>query len=271
MARIVKAAHRPLGVILHRGVSPFTGEAYVVIAPLGASSNSKTGDMVQVYILADTITKPTDTLKTGADETVCGDCPLRGILGRARTCYVNLGQGPRMVHDAYQRGRYVPYDPAAHDRFFRGRRIRWGAYGEPVLIPLPIVAHLSAIADGWTGYSHQWRRPEYQSYRSYFMASVHSVETGRTANAMGWRYFRAANDGAPAEGEVSCPASAEQGYRLDCTSCNACRGAGARPVGARLGVNICIGTHGGFGTMHAAARSSVLGGAGGATLLPILS
>lgn len=270
MPRIVKAAHRPLGVILHKGFSPFTGEAYVVIATLSRSSNSKTGDMVQVYILADTLAKPTETLKTGDDETVCGDCPLRGLMGKARTCYVNLGQGPRAVHDAYHRGRYVAYDAAAHDRFFRGRRIRWGAYGEPVLVPIALVAHLSGIADGWTGYTHQHRRPEFQGFRAYFMASVHTVAEGQDANSRGWRYFRACNDGARAEGEIVCPASDAGGWRADCTTCKACRGAGDREVGSRLPVSVVIATHGGFGTMHAARTNAVLSGAAVLPVLPVI-
>lgn len=260
MPRIVKAAHRPLGVILHRGVSPFTGEPFVVIATLSRSSNSKTGDMVQVYILADTLAKPTETLKTGADATVCGDCPLRGLMGKARTCYVNLGQGPRAVHDAYHRGRYAEYDAESHDRYVRGRVIRWGAYGEPVLVPLGIVAHWCGIAEGWTGYTHQHRRPEFQAFRAYFMASVHSVAEGADANARGWRYFRAANNATPGPGEFICPASDAGGWRMDCTTCKACKGAGDRPVGARLPASVVIPTHGGFGTMYAARSNPVLGG-----------
>jgi hypothetical protein len=265
MPRISKPAGRPLGVVLHRGVSPFTGENFVVVAVFGRSSNSKTGDMLQVYILADTSAKPTETVKTGADATVCGDCPLRGIMGKARTCYVNLGQGPRTVHDALNRGRYPEYSANEHDRFFRGRKIRWGAYGEPVLIPLALVAHLSAIADGHTGYTHQHRRPEFQGFRAYFMASVHTPAEGADAVARGWRYFRASNDGAPAPGEIICPASDAGGWRKDCTTCNACKGAGDRAIGSRLPHSVVIGTHGGFGVMAAARTSAALNG------LPILS
>jgi hypothetical protein len=264
MPRIVKPAHRPLGVILYRGNSPFTGQPFVVIATLGESSNSKTGNMIQIYILLDSAEKPTDSLKSGSDETVCGDCPLRGILGKMRTCYVNLGQGPRTIHDAYLRGRYVPYNPAEHDKYFRGRRVRFGAYGEPVLIPLPTVAHIASVSDGWTGYTHQYRRPEFQGYRAFFMASVHTPEEGRAANLLGWRYFRASNDGAPAEGEIVCPASDAGGWVRDCTTCKACKGAGARPLGATLPRSVVIATHGGFGTMHAARKSATLGA------LPIL-
>lgn len=265
MARIAKAPNRPLGVIIHRGVSPFPDQTgkhhpYVVVALLGRSSNKKTGRMIQTYIIVDSARKPTEAIRFGDDVAVCGDCPLRGILGRLRGCYVNLGQGPRAVHDALSRGRYVPYSAELHDRFFVGRRIRWGAYGEPVLIPVSIVAHLSTVSDGWTGYTHQWKRPEFASYRPYYMASVHSVDEGRAANAAGWRYFRATNGGAPAPGEVVCPASAEAGYRRSCQTCNACGGAGDRPIGAPLGRSIVIATHGGFGTMASAAHIPALRG-----------
>lgn len=263
MARIVKPANRPLGVILHRGVSPFPDQhgahhPYVVVALLSRSSNKKTGKMVQTYIIVDSAQKPTEALKSGADAAVCFDCPLRGILGKMRACYVNLGQGPRAVHDALRRGRYVPYSADAHDRFFVGRRIRWGAYGEPVLIPLPIVSHLSGVSDGWTGYTHQWRRPEFAGFRAFYMASVHSPADGAEANSRGWRYFRATNGGEPAPGEVVCPASAEAGYRRSCQTCNACGGAGDRPIGAPLGRSIVIATHGGFGTMHSALHVPAL-------------
>lgn len=243
---------RPLGVILHRGVSPWTGAPFVVIAILGRKSkNEKTGAMIQTYIiLADD--KPTDALKTGADRGICGGCGLSG----GRGCYVNVGQGPRAVWEAFRNGRYDDYDAADHDKYFAARMIRWGTYGDPVLIPVEIIAHLSALSDGWTGYTHQWRDPQFQAYRRFLMASVHGRQYIH-ATKTGWRWFHTSLSADPIPGAFVCPASAERGYRLTCEECGACDGAD-RPIGAIQRASVQILTHGGFGAMHAAKNNPSL-------------
>ena len=266
-----KKAGRPLGIILHRGQSTLADGRLVVIAILGDSANGKTGEMIQVYILADEGEKPTDAIRSGADSIVCGDCPLRGRLakfgreipaelvgegGKLRACYVNAGQGPRIVFETYQRGGYVEYVAADHDQYFRGRMIRWGAYGEPVLIPLSIVSHLSGIADGWTGYTHQWHRAELQGYRPFFMASVHG-EQHNAARLLGWRFFHSSNSAEPIPGTIVCPASAEAGKRLTCAECGVCNGNG-RDQFAAAAVSVRLLVHGGFGVMAAARKLEIL-------------
>lgn len=267
-----KNASRPLGIILHRGESTLSRGRFVVIAVLGDSANEKTGAMIQVYILADEGSKPTETIRDGSDAIVCGDCPMRGILakyrredvpadlegegGKLRACYVNAGQGPRIVFETYRRGGYVEYSAADHDQFFADRMIRWGSYGEPVLIPLSIVSHLSAIAAGWTGYTHQWQRPEFQGYRPFFMASVHG-EQHAAALAMGWRFFHSSNSAEPIPGTIVCPASAEAGKRLTCSECGICNG-NDRDQFAAPAVSVRLLVHGGFGVMAAARHLPVL-------------
>jgi hypothetical protein len=243
---------RPLGVILHRGNSPWTGAPYVVIAILGRpSKNEKTGAMIQTYIiLADD--KPTESLKTGADKGICGNCPLSSGAG----CYVNVGQGPRAVWEAFRAGRYVDYSPLAHDQYFDGKMIRFGTYGDPVLIPIEIVAHLSALSSGWTGYTHQWRNPAYAPYRQFLMASVHGKQHIHATKA-GWRWFHTSLSAAPIPGAIVCPASAEKGYRLTCETCGICNG-NSRPIGAAPRVSVQILTHGGFGAMHQARQNPEL-------------
>ena len=262
----------PRGVVLFRGQSPFNNAPIVVIAII-RSSNRKTGDMVQVYILLDDGRSPVDAVHSGADRAICGDCPLRGLAGfSGRRCYVNVGQGPQAIHKQDRPrtpdeegwtpdttpGAYPDYDPAEHDRYFRGRMIRWGAYGEPVLVPIDMVARLSELARGWTGYTHQWRRPEYSEYRQFFMASVHTPAEGAEANAAGWRYFRASHEATPEANEARCPASEEAGGVATCETCHLCRGRGCAPEGARLPRNIVIATHGGTAVMSASRRLAVL-------------
>lgn len=265
-ARAVRAV-RPLGVILHRGVSPFDGSPYVVIAPLGKpSKNGKTGRMIQTYIIRADM-HPVQAVRTGGDESICNNCPMRGVLAarrkrkrRLRTCYVNVGQGPAMVYGAFLRGRYVDYVPALHDQYFAGRKVRWGTYGEPVLIPLELMQHINSLAAGWTGYTHQWASPVYADYRRVLMASVHGL-TGpwsrEHAKSLGWRTFRTMREGEPHAGERLCPASAEAGKRLTCEQCNLCDGEGRRKIGLAL-VDIYIPAHGGKAIMSAVRNLPIL-------------
>jgi len=261
---------RPLGVILHRGQSEFDGSPYVVIMPLGKSGNIKTGKMLQTYIIRSHV-HPVQAVRSGGDSAICGDCPMRGLVSfpartpkkkrqRHRACYVNVGQGPAMVYGAFRRGRYVEYSAIDHDQFIRGRKIRFGTYGEPVLIPLELVAHLASLSGGWTGYTHQWSNLRYAGYQRFLMASVHGL-TGpwsrEHAKSLGWRTFRTMRGGVPDKSEILCPASAEAGKRLTCEQCRLCDGAGTRKAGLSL-VDVYIPGHGGKAIMSAVRHLPIL-------------
>jgi len=264
-----KRTARPLGVILHRGYTPTGNQPYVVIMPLGKSSNGKTGKMLQTYIIRSDI-HPVEAVQKNADDGICFNCPMRGLVADAfkrphqkpqlRTCYVNVGQGPAQVYKAYQNNRYVTYEPVMHDQFIHGRKVRFGTYGEPVLIPIRLVEHLASLSDGWTGYTHQWSNLGFSPYRRYFMASVHSLAgpwSRAHAKSLGWRTFRTDNDGTPADGEVTCPASAEAGKRLSCEQCKMCDGEGVRSKGLQF-VDIHINAHGGPAIMSNVRKLPVL-------------
>ena len=197
------------------------------------SANRKTGDMVQTWILRSEVS-PLEAIHNGKDASVCGNCPLRGIVqrkdgrtvNRRRACYVSIHQAPLAVYQAYRRSRYEPFDSSRHLALFQGRMLRIGSYGDPVAAPLSVWTPLLRVASGWTGYTHQWHDARFWRFRAVLMASVESLPEARQAQARGWRTFRNAPIGElPARGEFPCPASAEQGHRLTCDLCGACNGA----------------------------------------------
>lgn len=233
----------PIGAVIYRGPSLIDGAPIVVIVTKMQSAgtpNSKTGDMVQTYILRDDV-EPTDAVKTGADVSICGDCVHRGqwdeTRGRmvARTCYVNLGRGPLQVFRAYRRGSYPLLDPSDAAKLIRGRMVRLGTYGDPAAVPAKVWRSLVKHADGWTGYTHQWRRRIAQGLKRLCMASADSAGEAALAHSKGWRTFRVADSKAPNVGrETVCPASDEMGKRLQCIDCKACDGANGRRGSIRI-------------------------------------
>ena len=215
------------GAVLYRGVSPFVPDTidnrYVVILTF-QSDNRKTGDMAQIWIIAETWS-PLEARKLGLDAIICGDCPVKKL------CYVNLAQRPRTLYDAYSRGDYPDHVPELYEPVIAEKGVRFGAYGDPVLIPLPIVARFALLSAGhYTGYTHQWRRPEYQVYRPYFMASVETLADIALAESMGWRWYMVTPDEIP-PGAVLCPHQVEnRKYQITCNTCWACNGARDRAV-----------------------------------------
>lgn len=222
------------GVVIYRGPSLLDARPVVVVVTglAGASANTKTGGMVQTWILRDGI-HPVDAVRTGADASVCGQCPLRPALAakNAARCYVNHGFGPASIHRALARGAYPTVTPAEAGEMIRatGRPVRLGAYGDPGAVPAGIWDALTA-GNAYTGYTHQWRRSP--ALRGLCMASVGSAAEAAEAESLGWRTFRVrAASEALRPGEIVCPASAEGGHRVQCADCRLC--AGASRVGAR--------------------------------------
>ncbi len=215
------------GIILFEGRSALDPATPIVVIATGlrkSTANLKTGDMIQVWILLRDI-HPALGLD-GEDQAICGSCPHRKNpeTGK-RTCYVNI-MGPSSVWRSYQKGNYPHYNPVEHDSLFVNRKIRWGAYGDPVNIPLNIVDHLSGISQGHTGYTHQWYLPKFQEYREFFQASVDNTEEYLYASdRLGWGTFRVAAVGVMVNtNEVAC----QGGIKTDCSRCGLCAGTSNR-------------------------------------------
>ena len=217
---------KPTGYIIYKGPSLLDGKPIVAIALTG-SSNRKTGDMVQTYILADNGERPTTNQRTGADASICGDCKHRPINGGA--CYVVTAQGPTMVFKSYQAGKY-PTDNGEASKASAGRMVRLGTYGDPSAVPSSVWLKLLARAKGNTGYTHQWHNPtlpkaEQDFLKSHCMASADTPEEMTLARAKQWRTFRVRLAGeALGAKESICPASDEGGKKLQCATCGLCNG-----------------------------------------------
>lgn len=255
---MLNVASEANGYVLYEGPSLLDGAPIVVIATgfKAGSTNRKTGEMVQTYILRQDV-EPTEAIRSGADSSICGDCPHRGKVTTdstgqprnvGRTCYVNVGQGPLAVFRAYKAGKYPVQSPMAI-----GRMVRLGTYGDPAAVPVEIWQSLLHGAVGHTGYTHQWRDPRFSDLRSLCMASADTAEEADLAHSMGWRTFRVSLDPAKdpiRKGEVLCPASAEAGKKLTCAECRACDGANGRRG------SIYIPAHGGFAVMANVRRKA---------------
>lgn len=204
---------KPNGYLLH-------SDGVRIIIATGfarASTNDKTGEMIQIWTLPLKL-NPINSVQTGLDSAQCGDCPLRGSKTENRLCYVRIDSAPTGIWKAFHRGAY-PKLPSVE--VFAGRKVRFGAYGEPVFLPFPLFESIAKASAGWTGYTHQWRRPIFQAYQRYLMASVETEEDTSLAWSKGWRTYRIRSRHAePIEGEIDCPSS----RGVKCANCRLCRG-----------------------------------------------
>lgn len=214
---------RPLGFILQESRSPIDGSPIVVILTLN-SSNRKTGPMAQVWVLRSDI-NPVEALKLGHDVSICGNCPHRKQADGSRSCYVNVGQAPLSVWRAYQAGKYQSdLHGLAARHAVKGRKVRWGAYGDPALVDPLIFRVINHAADGHTGYTHQWREPFAQWATGHLQASCDGMADYLEASRLGWKTFAVIPKGAKAYSGKLCPATA-QDSQAQCITCTLCDGA----------------------------------------------
>lgn len=218
------------GSIIYRGPSLLDPATNIVVVAILHSSNRKTGDMLQTYILVDNpALTPQDAVRSGADYAICGNCRHRGVRGRGRSCFVTLMHGPLQVHRTLHRGGYPDAtNPQARRALGRGRMVRIGTYGDGAAVPADVWFDLLGEALGHTGYSHQMHHPNTaDSFRSrLYMVSADSRQEAERAWTSGYRTFRivrSLEDVDPAR-EVVCPASAEAGHRTTCDRCGLCAG-----------------------------------------------
>lgn len=215
--------------ILYEGPSKIDGAPIVVVA-IGSSSNSKTGNMVQTYIIRADV-DPITANREGLDYSICGDCPHRGKatqgktsgLATGRSCYVNIGQGVSQVYKAYKQGKYKRLNVEEQQAIGYGRMVRLGTYGDPAMINTSVFDALLSGAVGHTGYTHQLGTVE-GTDATRLMVSADSVEDASKAHALGYRTFRVipiTQANAPLlRNEILCPSYTKGVNCIDCKLCN---------------------------------------------------
>lgn len=213
------------GVILYRGPSRFGGSPIVVVATF-SSKNSKTGNMIQTWILRSRV-HPSRAVRRGRDGAVCGTCRFRG----GRGCYVDVGKAPAAVWRGVRRGIYPVFDPVVHAPLFAGRAIRLGSYGDPAAVAPGVWREVLRLSSGGhTGYTHAWRGVG-SDYLGLLQASCDNAGEAAIANAAGWRAFTvlpgalesfAGAESLPGLG-VLCVAESRGRSCLDCRLCSGSR------------------------------------------------
>lgn len=183
------------------------------------SANRKTGDMAQLAILP--LSKsPTETVRDKAQHN-CGDCALKS------TCYVN----PVSLNAVYHATRHLDVSPIPQ----LYKPVRLGSWGDPGLVPIPILHCLVHSAPGHTGYTHLWQDISTE-YAQYLMASIDALsaqregetldQLKRKAQKAGYRTYTVLSPGQSAGEDIICPATKRSifGRDLTCRECKLCAG-----------------------------------------------
>jgi hypothetical protein len=235
------------GSILYRGPSALDGAPIVVVVTglTNASSNAKTGAMLQTWILRSDV-DPLVADRQGLDASICGDCPHRRQQDGKRTCYVTLHQAPLSVYRAFTRGVYQDAGSKLREGIRAGLfgPLRIGSYGDPAAVPVDVWASVcDPSRRQHTGYTHQWRHAPH--LRPYVMASVDSTAELAAATTAGWRCFVVRGDQAkamqrasPAVKTVQCPSDPTLPTHRACADCRLCAGS------ERPGASVWISAHG---------------------------
>ena len=207
----------PTGYVVWEGPSRWDTTPIGLILTL-RSENTATGDVVQSWILPRDV-KPSQAVKGGQDEGVCGTCNLRPRLGG--DCYVNCVHGADPVWGKWRRGGYpAGLPPHVPD-------LRIGAWGDPAMVPLRVWEKLLKRTGKWNGYTHRWKDIG-REYR-FCMASTETEQEYWQAKELGFRSFRVRDKGDPIlPGEIPCLKSLEWelmgNRRILCQECHLCQG-----------------------------------------------
>lgn len=220
------------GVAVKNSVPIYRNKNRDIVAVVTEKSvNRKIGDMAQLSVMVDSVS-PVLALR-GQDSKICGDCPLRP--SKVGGCYVTVARFAQAVWRSVK-------GQAVVNTWATTKPIRLGAYGDPAMLPVPLLAKLTK-GRKHTGYTHQWRKVA-PTYARYLMASIDKLsgDVGAQitqAKAKGYRYFRVSDNGRDLrKGEILCPNFTHGVNCADCLLCDGSRGSKDRRK------NIVIPVHG---------------------------
>lgn len=208
------------GYIIYEGLSRFDRKPIVAIVTM-KTSNEKTGNMAQLWILRSDI-EPHQAIKTGEDQSICGGCIHRHYTGGA--CYVTVHQAPLAVYRAYKKGNYRAIESSEYKTLFGNIGLRFGAYGDPAMLPIDTIRLLSESALFTTGYSHQWKIKRLQDTLKYVQASVDNLKEYMQVkeikpDSKSFRVVKNQTDLMP--NEIECLSDS---HGLTCEQCKKCDG-----------------------------------------------
>jgi hypothetical protein len=201
------------------------------------TSNSKTGDLIQNNFIPFDWINSDAKISTLSDKAVCFDC--KHSKEEDATCYVRKGNSEMGLASKVRSLRKIGLDnipelsPELENDLLdaiQGRGVRFGSYGEPVLLGHDLVNKISKRAKFWTGYTHQWHKNAWA--KDYFMASVETTLVDKAAKNMGWRTFFV-GDSVGSE-NVTCPASKEAGNKATCDTCKLCMGTQSKAKSVKI-------------------------------------
>lgn len=208
-------------LVLYDGPSqmpgPGFGEPIIALLTEG-SGNSKTSNMPTLWVLPKDV-NVWEAIRTGADASVCGDCPQRKTApqpedlppppkkGKAKRkvplcyTYARVLRAAGGMQKAFHKGnmldgttfsvRQVAHYLECSARYGGAKAVRSAAYGDAAALPPAIWQKLDdarrQVGLGVRGYTHQWRWAEH--LRVTHMASAHTALDLAEATAAGWRYF----------------------------------------------------------------------------------
>jgi hypothetical protein len=195
------------------------------------TGNTKTGALIQNYIIPASWLESEAKISTLSDKAVCFDCPHS--RDQNKSCYVRKGQSEMGLASKVRSLRKLglenipelsPESEADLLEAISGRGVRFGSYGEPVLLGEALINKISKKAKFWTGYTHQWHKNNWA--KDYFMASVESETISKAAQKSGFRTFFVGET--QSKEYVTCPASKEAGNKTTCDNCKLCMGTSSK-------------------------------------------
>jgi len=209
------------GAIIMLGVSALKRLKSGVV---GTSKNTKTGPMIQVGAMLRDV-HPVEAVRNGADEAICGGCPLRPVVhNKLKLTGDQVSKFPCYVKKYRKVAQWkaikaCKVDPDGALEAISGRSVRFGEYGNMSSVPREVLEPLLQAVSHHTLYEHDWRNLENQWLKEYSMASVHSEQERQEARDLGWRTFRTGDN--PQDGEIFCP---HYTNGIQCIDCNLCAG-----------------------------------------------